>query len=40
VSRFRGVESLPEHNHWLWFFVAIGLVGLGVAIAMMAKMPA
>ena len=29
-----------ENNHWGWLFIAVGLIGLGVAIAMVVKMPA
>ena len=29
-----------EKKHWGWLFIALGLIGLGVAIAMVAKMPA
>jgi hypothetical protein len=29
-----------EYQRWLWLLTALGLIGLGVAIAMVAKMPA
>jgi hypothetical protein len=29
-----------DYRRWLWLLTAFGLIGLGVAIAMVAKMPA
>jgi hypothetical protein len=29
-----------ENKHWGWLLMALGLIGLGVAIAMVVKMPA
>jgi hypothetical protein len=29
-----------ENKHWGWLFIALGLIGLGVTIAMVVKMPA
>ena len=28
-----------DYQRWLWLLTAFGLIGLGVAIAMVAKMP-
>jgi hypothetical protein len=32
-----GMEN--GHWHWGWLFIALGLIGLGVTIAMVVKMP-
>ena len=29
-----------ENKHWGWLFFALGLIGLGITIAMVVKMPA
>jgi hypothetical protein len=29
-----------DYQRWLWLLVALGLIGLGVTFAMVARMPA
>jgi hypothetical protein len=29
-----------DYNQWGWLLIALGLIGLGVSVAMVVKMPA
>lgn len=31
---------LMDYDRWGWLLIALGLIGLGVTVAMVAKMPA